>query len=80
MMGKAFGNGLLAFCQAFNSARNRSPIHRESAMLIEGEIRSRYQNAFHHPGKTMIAFQIAWKLFQARWNLSREATRRPRIF
>jgi type I restriction enzyme, R subunit len=30
-------------------------------------------------GKTFIAFQIAWKLFQARWNLSREATRRPRI-
>ena len=30
-------------------------------------------------GKTFIAFQVAWKLFQARWNLSREATRRPRI-
>ncbi|MDA0737432.1 MAG: DEAD/DEAH box helicase family protein [Nitrospirae bacterium] len=30
-------------------------------------------------GKTFIAFQIAWKLFHARWNLSREATRRPRI-
>ncbi len=30
-------------------------------------------------GKTSIAFEIAWKLFQARWNLSREATRRPRI-
>ncbi len=30
-------------------------------------------------GKTMIAFQIAWKLFQSRWNLSREPTRRPRI-
>ncbi len=30
-------------------------------------------------GKTFIAFQIAWKLFQSRWNLSREATRRPRI-
>lgn len=27
----------------------------------------------------MIAFQIAWKLFHSRWNLSREATRRPRI-
>ncbi len=27
----------------------------------------------------MIAFQIAWKLFQSRWNLSREPTRRPRI-
>ncbi|MGB4943382.1 MAG: DEAD/DEAH box helicase family protein, partial [Candidatus Moraniibacteriota bacterium] len=30
-------------------------------------------------GKTMIAFQIAWKLFQSRWNLSREPSRRPRI-
>jgi type I restriction enzyme R subunit len=30
-------------------------------------------------GKTAIAFQIAWKLFQARWNLSRQPTRRPRI-
>ena len=30
-------------------------------------------------GKTSIAFQIAWKLFQTRWNLSRTPTRRPRI-
>lgn len=30
-------------------------------------------------GKTFVAFQIAWKLFHARWNLGREATRRPRI-
>ncbi len=35
-------------------------------------------------GKTFIAFQIAWKLFQSRWNLTDwhsggEATRRPRI-
>lgn len=35
-------------------------------------------------GKTAVAFQIAWKLFQARWNLSDwrgegEPTRRPRI-
>lgn len=35
-------------------------------------------------GKTAIAFQIAWKLFQARWNLGDwksgdEPTRRPRI-
>ncbi len=35
-------------------------------------------------GKTVIAFQIAWKLFQARWNISdwktgEEPTRRPRI-
>jgi type I restriction enzyme R subunit len=30
-------------------------------------------------GKTFVAFQIAWKLFQSRWNLSREPYRRPRI-
>ena len=30
-------------------------------------------------GKTLIAFQIAWKLFHSRWNLSREPSRRPRI-
>ncbi|HEV3052859.1 MAG TPA: DEAD/DEAH box helicase family protein [Longimicrobium sp.] len=30
-------------------------------------------------GKTFVAFQIAWKLFQSRWNLSRHPTRRPRI-
>ncbi|MDQ5919966.1 MAG: type restriction endonuclease subunit [Pseudomonadota bacterium] len=30
-------------------------------------------------GKTSIAFQVAWKLFQTRWNLKRDSTRRPRI-
>ncbi|MBK6509422.1 MAG: DEAD/DEAH box helicase family protein [Haliea sp.] len=30
-------------------------------------------------GKTFIAFQLAWKLFHARWNLGREPSRRPRI-
>ena len=30
-------------------------------------------------GKTFIAFQIAWKLFQSRWNLSRDGSRRPQI-
>ncbi|MCP1385806.1 EcoAI/FtnUII family type I restriction enzme subunit R [Runella salmonicolor] len=30
-------------------------------------------------GKTTIAFQIAWKLFQARWNLRWDGVRRPRI-
>ena len=30
-------------------------------------------------GKTAIAFQVAWALFQSRWNLSREPERRPRI-
>src|SRR5690606_11593466 len=30
-------------------------------------------------GKTAIAFQIAWKLFQTRWNLNRDGNRRPRI-
>jgi len=30
-------------------------------------------------GKTFVAFQIAWKLFQTRWNLKRDGLRRPRI-
>jgi type I restriction enzyme R subunit len=30
-------------------------------------------------GKTIIACQIAWKLFQTRWNLKRDGSRRPRI-
>lgn len=30
-------------------------------------------------GKTFIAFQIAWKLFQTRWNLKRDGARRPRV-
>lgn len=30
-------------------------------------------------GKTFIAFQIAWKLFKARWNLQRDGRRAPRI-
>jgi len=30
-------------------------------------------------GKTGTAFHICWKLFQAKWNLSRDGRRRPRI-
>lgn len=30
-------------------------------------------------GKTFIAFQIAWKLFQTRWNLKKDGSRQPRI-
>lgn len=30
-------------------------------------------------GKTAIAFQIAWKLFQAKWNINRDGKRSPRI-
>src|ERR1017187_6445781 len=30
-------------------------------------------------GKTLIAVQIAWKLFHSRWNLSKDGSRRPRI-
>jgi len=30
-------------------------------------------------GKTFIAFQVAWKLYQTRWNLKRDGQRRPRI-
>jgi type I restriction enzyme R subunit len=30
-------------------------------------------------GKTIVAFQIAWKLFQSRWNLRKDGKQRPRI-
>ena len=30
-------------------------------------------------GKTFVAFQVAWKLFKARWNLQRNGNRTPRI-
>ena len=30
-------------------------------------------------GKTFIGFQVAWKLFQTRWNLQYDGKRRPRI-
>lgn len=30
-------------------------------------------------GKSAVAAQIAWKLFQSRWNLKKDNTRRPRI-
>jgi type I restriction enzyme R subunit len=30
-------------------------------------------------GKTFIAFQLAWKLFQSKWNLQGDRKRRPRI-
>jgi len=30
-------------------------------------------------GKTFIAFQIVWKLFQSRWTLNRDGKRRPRV-
>jgi type I restriction enzyme R subunit len=30
-------------------------------------------------GKTFIAFQVAWKLFKSRWNLSHDGGRQPRI-
>ncbi|SOD78704.1 EcoAI/FtnUII family type I restriction enzme subunit R [Spirosoma fluviale] len=30
-------------------------------------------------GKTFIGFQIAWKLFKTRWNLTRDGRRQPRI-
>ena len=37
---------------------------------------SRWRRA---PARRSFAFQIAWKLFYSRWNLTREGSRRPRI-
>ena len=44
--------------------------HRSSQLLVLGAAGT---------GKTSIAFQISWKLFQTRWNLRRDGGRRPRI-
>src|SRR5258707_79526 len=52
------------FAEAFRHSEDRQPI---PLTLGTGT------------GKTFIAFQIAWKLFHSRWNLSREPSRRPRI-
>lgn len=46
--------------------------------IIEGKPRL-LLNLATGTGKTFIAFQLSWKLFQSRWNVSREPTRRPRI-
>ncbi|MGA2547635.1 MAG: DEAD/DEAH box helicase family protein [Rectinemataceae bacterium] len=58
-------------------------VNRVLEALIKGEKRILLTLATG-TGKTAIAFQIAWKLFQSRWNLSdwkqgSEPSRRPRI-
>ena len=53
-------------------------VNRALARLSEGAKRILLTLATG-TGKTSIAFQIAWKLFEAKWNLSGEPTRRPRI-
>jgi len=58
-------------------------VHRVLEAIAEGDDRVLLTLATG-TGKTFIAFQIAWKLFHARWNLTDRAsdgppTRRPRI-
>ena len=58
-------------------------VERVLAALAEGQARILLTLATG-TGKTFIAFQIAWKLFHSRWNLTdwktgSEPTRRPRI-
>ncbi len=53
-------------------------VERVLAQIADGEDRILLTLATG-TGKTSIAFQIAWKLFQSRWNLSRKPSRRPRI-
>lgn len=53
-------------------------VHRVLEKIAAGEKRVLLTLATG-TGKTSIAFQIAWKLFQSRWSLSGEPTRRPRI-
>ena len=53
-------------------------IERVLAAIAAGDLRILLTLATG-TGKTFIAFQIIWKIFQSRWNLSGEPTRRPRI-
>lgn len=53
-------------------------IERVLAAIAEGKKRVLLTLATG-TGKTFIAFQIAWKLFQSRWNLTGKPNRRPRI-
>jgi len=53
-------------------------VDRAMAAIAEGKPRILLTLATG-TGKTFIAFQIAWKLFHSRWNLSGEPSRRPRI-
>jgi type I restriction enzyme R subunit len=53
-------------------------IERVLSAIAEGEQRVLLTMATG-TGKTFVAFQIAWKLFQSRWNLNRDVGRRPRI-
>ena len=48
----------------------RAPIKGNEVIVVK---------AYAGTGKTFIAFQLAWKLFHSRWNLSGEPTRRPRV-
>jgi type I restriction enzyme, R subunit len=53
-------------------------VERVLAALAEGKQRILLTLATG-TGKTFIAFQLAWKLFHAKWSLAREPVRRPRI-
>ena len=53
-------------------------VERVMAAIAENQLRILLTLATG-TGKTFIAFQIAWKLFHSRWNLKRDAGRRPRI-
>jgi type I restriction enzyme R subunit len=53
-------------------------VNRAMAAIAEGKPRILLTMATG-TGKTFVAFQIAWKLFQTRWNLQRDGKRRPRI-
>ena len=57
------------------------PGHRGGACAAghRGRAATHPADARNGTGQTFIAFQIAWKLFQSRWNLTREPARRPRI-
>lgn len=53
-------------------------VNRAMAAIADGKQRILLTMATG-TGKTYVAFQIAWKLFQTRWNSQHDGKRRPRI-
>lgn len=71
--------------QAFNRDSGRSPrYYQENAInnVLDAVARKQRRillNMATGTGKTYTAFQICWKLFQTKWNLSLDGKRQPRI-
>lgn len=66
--------------------KNNEPVRYYQQIAVERSLKAIAENKKRMlltlatgTGKTRIAFHITWKLFQNRWNLQGDGTRRPRI-